>query len=154
MHGLASERILNHESEEESPLAPQRLRQTILKGKRSDHTLTTLPLSQVRATQSWTLGPSKGKREHRTTSSLPRLLIALWEHLLWSCPMGITEDSARFNYWGSDCDGDGGSGLQQPALFLQTESYSHRRRSNPNQRLGLFVEPNQECGLTRELGGV
>ena len=53
-------------------------------------------------------------RERLGGTSNPSFLvlgIAWWEPLLWSCPMGITGESAGLNYWESDCEREEGRSL-------------------------------------------
>ena len=49
--------------------------------------------------------------EGTSNSSFLVLGIAWWEPLLWSCPMGITGESAGLNYWESDCEREEGRSL-------------------------------------------
>lgn len=55
----------------------------------------------------------QGKRESGRDIQpiIPSVGIAWWEPLLWSCPMGITGESAGLNYWESDCEREEGRSL-------------------------------------------
>lgn len=82
---------------------------------------TTLPLPQIGIApcQEDFLEPtvSSGVKESPVwISSSPSIVGHDWGAPLQSHPTRMTGESARLDPWESDCDGEGGKGLQPPAL--------------------------------------
>lgn len=89
----------------------------------------------------WFLRREKKAQEWQSVTP-PRLWVASWEPLLWSCTTRILGKSLGLKYWESDCDKRQG-GYQQPVLqFHGLNFYLQGPSSSSNQRLCSSSEPS------------